>query len=154
MHNFQTTIKWERNGQVFVDNRYSRAHEWQFDGGFVVPASSAPDIVPLPLSIAENVDPEEAFVASVASCHMLFFLSLAAKSNILVDAYIDNAVACMGNDADDNTCIATVTLRPAARYGDGIAPSRADIEALHHRAHRQCFIANSIKSAITVEIQS
>lgn len=147
------TIVWSRGDDPFVDNDYSRAHEWQFDGGARVPASASPHIVPAPHSVAVNVDPEEAFVAALASCHMLFFLSLAAKQGVVVDDYRDEASGTLQKNADGKLVITTVTLRPAARY-HGDAPATALVAALHEDAHHQCFIANSVTTDIVIEIIS
>jgi organic hydroperoxide reductase OsmC/OhrA len=152
MSQYAATISWRRNDQSFTDNSYSRAHEWKFDGGLSVPASASPDIVPLPLSVAENVDPEEAFVASISSCHMLFFLSLAAKRGIVVDQYTDEAFGIMEPRADGKMAMTRVVLRPEATCSGADVPDIRQLEALHHRAHEMCFIANSVLTEITVEV--
>jgi len=152
MSEYSATIKWSRGDQGFADDTYSRGHEWSFDGGLTVPASASPGIVPLPMSIAENVDPEEAFVASISSCHMLFFLSLAAKRGIVVDQYTDDAVGTMAKDIDGNMAMTKIVLRPDCRYAGESLPEAELIEKLHHRAHRLCFIANSIKSDVVTEV--
>lgn len=145
---YTATVAWERNGAVFTDRRYSRAHRWEFDGGVEVAASASPRSVPLPLSRAEAVDPEEAFVASVASCHMLWFLAIAASEGHVVDSYRDAAWATMGPDAEGRVAILDVYLRPEVRFGGGrnVPPDR--LAELHHAAHAECFIANSVRSAI------
>jgi len=146
---------WQRGNQSFVDDvddSYSRGHEWLFDGGLSVPASSSPDIVPLPMSVAENVDPEEAFVASISSCHMLFFLSLAARRGIVVDRYEDKATGVMKKRDDGKTAITKVVLRPDAQYSGENIPDLQTVEKLHHRAHELCFIANSVSAEIVTEI--
>jgi organic hydroperoxide reductase OsmC/OhrA len=147
---YSAAIRWERGDREFADDQYSRGHEWIFDGGTTVPASASPHIVPLPLSVAENVDPEEAFVASLSSCHMLFFLSLAVKRGVIVDSYADNAVGYMAKDADGKTAMTRVVLRPEATYAE--PPDTALIEKLHHRAHDLCFIANSVKTEVKTDI--
>lgn len=152
MSQYQATISWHRFDQPFTDNSYSRGHEWSFDGGLTVPASASPDIVPLPMSVAENVDPEEAFVASISSCHMLFFLSLAAKRGVVVDHYTDKAIGFMEKRADGKTAMSRVILRPDAVYSGETRPDRTQLENLHHRAHELCFIANSVLTEIVVEI--
>jgi organic hydroperoxide reductase OsmC/OhrA len=149
---YYATILWQRGSHPFVDNKYSRAHTWEFDGGLSVPASASPHIVPSPLSVPENVDPEEAFVAALSSCHMLFFLSLAAEHGIVVDRYRDQAEAQMGRNAAGRTAITRVVLRPAAVYGGESAPDRELIEALHQEAHELCFIANSVVSEVATDI--
>ena len=151
---YEATVRWTCGDGDFLSDDYSRGHVWTFDGGIEVPASASPDIVPLPKSIAEAVDPEEAFVASLASCHMLFFLSLAARRGIHVASYEDAATGHMGKDADGRTSVTRVVLRPAATYADGVSPELAELEPLHHRAHELCFIANSVRSEIVTEIVS
>lgn len=146
------TVHWERADQAFTDDKYSRAHVWSFDGGQSVPASASPHIIPLPYSVAENVDPEEAFVASLSSCHMLFFLSLAARRGFVVDAYEDEALGVMGKDANGRTAMLRVLLRPNARYSGSRTPTRVQVEKLHHRSHQLCFIANSVKTEVLTEI--
>jgi organic hydroperoxide reductase OsmC/OhrA len=152
MSQYEATIFWQREDQSFTDNSYSRAHEWIFDGGMTVPASASPDIVPLPMSVAENVDPEEAFVASISSCHMLFFLALAAKRGITVDQYTDKAFGIMEKRADGKMAMTRVVLRPNATYSGDVPPDLSQLEALHHRAHEMCFIANSVLTEIAVEV--
>ncbi len=139
---------------MFTDNRYSRAHTWEFDGGTSVPASASPDVVPLPMSEAAAVDPEEAFVAALSSCHMLFFLSLAQKRGYVVDTYVDEAVGTMGKNAEGKTAVVRVVLRPAATYVGERVPDRASLEKMHHRAHELCFIANSVTTDIDTEVIS
>ena len=148
------TVRWQRDGRQFTDNHYSRGHTWEFDGGAVVPASASPDVVPLPMSIAENVDPEEAFVAALASCHMLVFLSIAAKRGYVVDEYHDEASGVMAEDEQGKLAITNVTLRPAATYSGGKRPTREQVEKMHHRSHQLCFIANSVKTVVETEVQT
>lgn len=145
------TVTWERREAAFVDNRYSRGHRWLFDGGVEVAASSSPSVIPLPMSVAEAVDPEEAFVASLASCHMLWFLAIAAKRKLVVDAYRDEAVGVVPKDESGRLAVTRVTLRPDARFAGDRTPSPQDVVAMHHEAHGQCFIANSVKSEIVCE---
>ena len=154
MSEFVATIRWQRGDQDFTGDKYSRGHEWQFDGGLTVPASASPDIVPLPMSIAENVDPEEAFVASLSSCHMLFFLSIAAASGFVIDDYTDAAIGYMEKDAEGKTAITKVILRPCISYSGDRIPVRTKIEKMHDRAHKLCFIANSVKTEVVTEIVS
>lgn len=150
MGEYKAVVEWSRNGAVFTDNRYSRGHHWLFDGGVEVPASSSPGVVPLPLSVAAAVDPEEAFVASLSSCHMLWFLSIAAKRKFVVENYRDEAVGVMAKDASGKLAMTIVTLRPEVQFAGDNRPTRAEIESMHHEAHEQCFIANSIKTKLTV----
>jgi len=152
MSEYVATIRWQRGEQEFVDDRYSRGHQWEFDGGATVPASASPSIVPLPMSVAENVDPEEAFVASVSSCHMLFFLSLAAKRGFVIDEYLDEAVGYLGKSDDGKMVMTRVVLRPDTSWSGKKIPSQRQIEKMHHRAHDLCFIANSVTSEVVLEI--
>ena len=151
MSTYAASVSWERNGQAFTDNRYSRAHAWRFDGGIEVPASSSPHVVPLPMSVEAAVDPEEAFVASLASCHMLWFLSIAAKRGYVVDAYVDDATGVMAKNSAGKLMITTVTLRPQVAFGGTKQPDDAALDALHHAAHEQCFIAHSVRSEVRIE---
>jgi organic hydroperoxide reductase OsmC/OhrA len=151
MSDYSADISWQRApGEAFVDSRYSRAHEWRFDGGVVVPASSAVASVPLPYSKSENVDPEEALVAAAASCHMLSFLYVAARSRFVVDAYEDHALGTMSADEHGRKSITRIVLHPKVRFSGSRAPDAADVERMHHEAHEQCYIANSLRSEITV----
>lgn len=150
----QASVIWERaDAAKFVDNRYSRAHRWEFDGGAVVPASSSPAVVPAPLSDLAGVDPEEAFVASLSSCHMLWFLFFAAKGGFVVDSYRDAAVGHMEKTADGSQWMARVVLRPDVRFS-GAAPEADAMAAMHGKAHHACFIANSVKTVVTVDAPS
>jgi organic hydroperoxide reductase OsmC/OhrA len=148
MADHYATILWDRNGESFTDGRYSRGHAWQFDGGVTVRASSSPQIVPLPWSVAEAVDPEEAFVATLSSCHMLWFLSIAAKRGFVVESYRDEAAGIMAMNADGKLAITRVTLQPNAQFSGERQPSKDDVKDLHHEAHEQCFIASSVKTEI------
>jgi organic hydroperoxide reductase OsmC/OhrA len=148
----EATIAWRRDaGAAFTDNRYSRAHVWRFDGGAEVPASSSPHIVPLPMSDPAGVDPEEAFVASLASCHLLWFLSLAAEQGWRVEAYEDAARGVLGRNAQGKLAMTLVTLRPRVVFGGESPPAREAVDALHHRAHEACFIASSVLSEVRCE---
>jgi len=147
------TIDWQRGEQDFLARRYSRAHQWRFDGGVVVPASSSPHIVPVPMSDAANVDPEEAFVASLASCHMLFFLDFASRAGLVIDRYVDQAVGTLAKDAQGRLAMTEVVLRPLVTFGGETQPGAAQIEQLHHQSHEACFIANSVLTHIRVEPQ-
>ena len=144
------TIEWSRGDQAFTDNRYSRGHAWTFDGGAVVRGSSAPTSVPLPYSDPTGVDPEEAMVASLSSCHMLWFLSLAAKEGWVIDRYLDAASGELDRDEAGRRYLARVTLRPATAFS-GPAPTQAALDALHHRAHDLCDMAHSVRATITIE---
>lgn len=142
------TISWERGDAAFVDNRYSRRHRWEFDGGVQITASSSPHVVPLPYSVEAAIDPEEAFVASLSSCHMLWFLALAAQRGYVVDRYRDAAVGVMGRDAAGKLAMLDVTLRPAVTFVGDERPDEAELSALHHAAHEECFIANSVRTRV------
>ena len=144
-------VAWERGAADFVDRRYSRAHTWTFDGGAVVPASSSPLVVPLPMSDAAAVDPEEAFVAALASCHMLWFLDLASRAGVAIASYEDAAEGRMGLNADGKLVVDVVTLRPRTRVAGARVPDAAELAALHHRAHEECFLANSVRCEIRCE---
>ena len=138
------TTHWQRgSAEAFTDQRYARRHAWHFDGGAVVPGSSAPSSVPLPYSDPAAVDPEEAFVAALSSCHLLWFLHLAAQAGWVVDDYRDEATGSMARNARGKVAFTQVTLRPAVRFA-GAAPTPDQHAALHHRAHDECFIANSV----------
>ena len=150
MHQFFATVAWQRDGQDFAGQRYSRGHEWQFDGGLTVPASSSPLSVPLPMSVAENIDPEEALVAATSSCHMLFFLSLAAQRGYVIDDYRDDAVGELGKNAAGRLGMTRIVLRPRIAFA-GEAPSPEALAALHHAAHERCYIANSLTADVVVE---
>lgn len=145
------TVQWQRGDASFGDGRYSRRHAWHFDGGAVVAASPSPHVVPAPWSDPAAVDPEEAFVAAIASCHMLWFLSLAAEGGYVVDHYEDDAVGTMARIAPGRQGITDVVLRPRIAFSGDRTPTAAEIEALHEAAHDRCFIANSVKTAIRVE---
>lgn len=144
-------ILWQRGEQSFLDNRYSRAHSWRFDGGLEVPASSSPQVVPLPWSDASAVDPEEAFVASLSSCHMLWFLALAAQQGFQVERYRDQALGVMAENAEGRLAMTEVLLRPQVCFGGERQPDAEQLHALHHRAHEACFIANSVKTEVRCE---
>jgi organic hydroperoxide reductase OsmC/OhrA len=149
-HEYHALIHWARGSALFTDNRYSRGHTWRFDGGVEVPASSSPSVVRVPLSVEAAVDPEEAFVAALSSCHMLWFLSLAATAGWCVDDYSDEAVGVMGRNAAGKSAMLHVTLRPRVKFVGEPRPAAADIERLHHRAHEECFIANSVTTEVRV----
>ena len=144
-------VTWERNGADFVDRRYARAHTWTFDGGAVVRGSSSPHVVPPPGSDPAGVDPEEAFAASLSSCHMLWFLDLAARRGYRIDRYVDNAVGTMGRNAAGRMAMTRVVLRPAVTFGPGPQPDAQALSKLHHEAHDQCFIANSVTTDVRCE---
>jgi organic hydroperoxide reductase OsmC/OhrA len=148
---YHATISWHRGTARFTDNKYSRAHTWTFDGGIEVPASSSPSVVKAPYSNAQAVDPEEAFVASLSSCHMLWFLSLAAERGFCVDRYVDAASGMMSRNAAGKLAMTRVTLRPDVAFAGERLPTREEVLAIHHAAHDECFIANSVKTEVVCE---
>ena len=150
MKQFEAKLAWQRGAQSFADQRYSRAHEWIFDGGLRVPASSSPLSVPVPMSDAAAIDPEVALVAAASSCHMLFFLSLAAQRGFVVDDYRDHAVGTMEKNGEGHIAMTRIALRPAITFSL-TPPDAAELAALHHAAHARCYIANSIKADVVVE---
>lgn len=151
MGEHSATITWQRHADTFSKGRYSRAHTWRFDGGAVIPASASPDIVPAPWSNARAVDPEEAFVAALSSCHMLWFLSLADAQGYIVEGYEDEAVGHMREIAPHQLAITEVILRPRVAFDTAYVATHEQLEALHHAAHERCFLANSVKTQIRVE---
>ncbi|MBW3695196.1 OsmC family peroxiredoxin [Vibrio sp. T187] len=153
MSEYSAIVRWNRGAdEAFSDNQYSRGHTWEFDGGVTVPASSSPHVVPLPYSVEANVDPEEAFIAALSSCHMLVFLSIAAKRNYIIEEYVDDAVGVLEEDESGRTSVTRVTLRPRIIFSGDRKPTYAQLEKLHHMSHVNCFIANSVKTEITTEI--
>lgn len=144
-------VIWQRGDHVFTDKRYSRKHILKFDGGLEVPGSSSPSIVPLPFSDAAAVDPEELLLAALSNCHMLWFLDLAARAGFVVDNYEDKATGAMGKNTKGKIFLAKVKLRPATAFSGERIPTQEELEQLHHRAHEECFIANSVLAAITCE---
>ena len=150
MSRHQATIHWQRTGPEFLRGRYSREHSWIFDGGLTVPASPSPEVVPAPWSNPAHVDPEEAYVASISSCHMLTFLHLASRQGFQVGSYRDEAVGVMTKNERGVPWVSSVTLHPQIVYDGARAPTAAEEERLHHLAHEQCFIASSIKTEVIV----
>ena len=148
MATYTAEVIWSRSGQPFLDNRYSRRHVLRFDGGLDVPGSSSPHVVPLPYSAADAVDPEEAFVSALSSCHMLWFLSIAARQGFVVDHYHDSAEGILAPAADGKLVMTVVTLRPAVSFSGDRRPTPAELDRLHHQAHDECYIANSVKSEV------
>jgi len=151
MSEHKAIISWKRTEPDFLKGKYSRAHLWTFDGGATVPASASPSVVPVPFSNPTNVDPEEAFVASISSCHMLTFLYLASKAGFQVDSYHDEAVGRMTKNEKGVPWVSSVALHPQIVYSGEKRPTPADEEHLHHESHEQCFIANSIRTEVTVK---
>lgn len=151
MTHYTAEVLWLRNEGDFAGNRYSRRHLLRFDGGLEVPGSSSPHVVPLPMSDAAALDPEEAFVSSLSSCHMLWFLSIAAKRKFCVDRYFDAAEGVMEKNADGKMAMTQVTLRPDVEFSGEHQPTREELDRLHHEAHDACFIANSVKTEVRCE---
>lgn len=151
MSTYTATIAWQRDGQPFSDRRYRRHHQWRFDGGAVVAASSSPQVVPLPMSDAAAVDPEEAFVASLSSCHLLWFLDIACRAGWVVDSYQDDADGLLAPDDSGRLAMTVVTLRPQVAFAGVRQPDAAEIARLHHAAHAACFIANSVRTDVRCE---
>jgi len=145
------TVTWQRGDDDFRRGRYSRRHRWRFDGGAEVAASASPHVVPAPWSDPAGVDPEEAYVAALSSCHMLWFLSLAAAQGFVVDSYEDAAVGHMRETAPQRVIIAQVVLRPRIAFDPAHPATPQQVEALHHAAHERCFLANSVKTEIRIE---
>ncbi len=150
MSDHKAKIHWRCSSPEFLKGRYSREHTWIFDGGVTVPASASPSVVPLPFSNPACVDPEEAFVASISSCHMLTFLYLASKEGFQVDDYTDEAIGTLTKNEHGVPWVSSVALNPKIVFSGEKLPNAAEEDHLHHLAHEQCFIANSVKTQITV----
>ena len=152
MHEYTARVSWSRRDAAFTDRRYSRAHVWHFDGGAEVPASASPLVVREPFSDPKGVDPEEAFIAALSSCHMLFFLDFASRAGFVVDSYVDDAVGVMGKDEEGKEYVEAVELRPVIAFSGEKRPSADEIADLHHRSHDVCFIARSVKTRVTMRV--
>jgi organic hydroperoxide reductase OsmC/OhrA len=150
MSEHKAIIRWKCSSPDFLKGKYSREHTWTFDGGATLQASSSPSVVPVPHSNPAHVDPEEAYVASLSSCHMLTFLYLAGRKGFQVDSYEDEAIGLMAKNEKGIPWVSTVTLKPKIVYNGEKRPTAAEEEQLHHGAHEQCFIANSVKTEIIV----
>ena len=148
MSEYTAIVDWQRGEQDFAGNRYSRKHTLRFDGGVALSGSSSPSVVPLPMSDATAVDPEEMFVASLSSCHMLWFLSIASARKFCVDSYVDNASGTMARNAEGKMAMTVVTLKPCVVFSGDLLPLVEQIHALHHKAHAECFIANSVTTDV------
>lgn len=155
MGHHSAQVRWQRaSDEIFTDNRYSRRHRLRFDGGAEWAASSSPHVVPLPMSDASAVDPEEMFVASLASCHMLWFLSIAARHGWRVESYEDDAAGTLAPNAAGRLAMTTVLLRPRVAFSGERQPGAAELQAMHHEAHDACFIANSVNTEVRCEPQA
>ena len=160
MSHHHAHVLWQRQAdERFTDQRYSRRHTWKFDGGAVIAAAASPQVVPLPLTDASAVDPEEAFIAALASCHMLWFLSIAAAAGWVVDRYEDAAEGLLGPEhpptpatPQPRTCITRVSLRPQVHFAGNHGPDPATLAHLHHQAHEACFLAASVRFPIEIEM--
>jgi len=151
---YTASIFWKKKEtESFTDNKYSRGHTWVFDGGVELPASASPQVVPLPMSNESAVDPEEAFVAAISSCHMLFFLSIAASSNYIIETYDDQAEGIMSKNEHGQMVMGDIILKPKIVFSGTTIPTAEQIAELHNSAHHKCYLANSIKSTIKI-IQS
>ncbi|MFO0755185.1 MAG: OsmC family protein [Byssovorax sp.] len=150
MAEHKATILWNRPSPDFLRGRYSREHTWTFDGGVTVPASSSPSVVPVPMSNPAGVDPEEAFVAALSSCHMLTFLHLARLAGFTIERYEDEAVGHMTKNERKVPWVSSVTLHPTIVYAGDRRPTAEEEAHLHHEAHEQCFIAQSVKTEVKV----
>ncbi|HTF95457.1 MAG TPA: OsmC family protein [Cellvibrio sp.] len=147
-HKYTAKVSWVADSTKFIDGKYSRSHKWEFDGGIEVIASSSPAVVPVPYSVEQAVDPEEAFVASLSSCHMLWFLSIAAGKGFSVASYVDNAYGIMGKNPEGKIAILCVTLQPRVEFSGAVIPTNDVLELMHHTAHEECFIASSVRSEV------
>jgi organic hydroperoxide reductase OsmC/OhrA len=151
MSEHKASISWKLTSPDFLKGHYSREHTWTFDGGMAIPASPSPAVVPAPWSNPSHIDPEEAYVASLSSCHMLTFLYLASRQGFQVDSYFDDAVGVMTKNEKGVPWMSSVTLHPRITYSGARLPTAADEDRLHHSAHEQCFIANSVKTNVLVQ---
>jgi organic hydroperoxide reductase OsmC/OhrA len=149
MSEHSATIFWQRADDEFAKGRYSREHIWKFDGGAVISASPSPSVVPVPFSNPGSIDPEEAFVASISSCHMLFFLDFARRKGFVIDSYKDEAIGVLSKSDSGEMWLSEVTLHPTILFGGERQPTMEEKEELHHTAHKACFIANSVKTNVT-----
>lgn len=152
MSSYNVKIVWKKNiDEIFTDKKYSRVHKWMFDCGIELSASSSPHVVPLPFSDENAVDPEEAFVASVSSCHMLSFLAIAAGKKYIIESYEDDAEGILTKNSEGKLAMTEVTLKPEIIFSGDKIPSKAEIDEFHHSAHEECFIASSVKTKINIE---
>ena len=149
MHEYRATTNWRRTSADFTYDTYNRAHEVKFGGGEVVPWSSAPEFK----GDADRVNPEEAYVASLSTCHMLTFLAIAARKRFVVDSYMDEASGVMEKNQSGKYWVSRVTLRPRAAFSGARQPSAQEMSELHHAAHENCFVGNSVRTEITVDYQ-
>lgn len=154
MGEYKATIRWQHSEGSFREGKYSRKHSWSFDGGVTLPASSSPQVVKVPYSDPTGVDPEEAFVASISSCHMLTFLYLAQKRGFDIESYEDEAVGAMSKNEHRVSWVSSVVLSPRIAYRGERVPTREELVKLHDDSHHECFISQSVKTEISVNILS
>jgi organic hydroperoxide reductase OsmC/OhrA len=147
MSEHKVTVSWRRTSSNFKYEDYNREHTWSFDAGIQVRASAAPDFLGKP----DCVDPEEAFVAALSSCHMLTFLAIASKKRLAVDSYDDNAVGFLEKNSQGKLAVTRAILRPKVRFSGSEVPSKDELAEIHEKAHQNCFIANSVLTAVTVK---
>lgn len=147
---YEAVVVWRRGDQPFLDRKYSRGHEWKLDG-LTVPASSSPSVVRLPLSKADAIDPEEALVSALSSCHMLFFLDFASRAGFRIDEYRDEVSGTMAKNEAGKTWVSRIALHPVVTFSGDKRPTEQDIAELHHKSHAECFIANSLKSEVVID---
>lgn len=152
MAEYVAEVTWTRGAQPFTDNRYKRVFETRFPGGAILPGSASPHVVPAALTDPGGVDPEQMFVSSLSSCHMLWFLSIAAKHGWLIDRYDDRAVGQMAHNAQGQMAMSRVTLHPCCSFTGGTRPDRAALVAAHEQAHAACFIANSVRTEVVIDL--
>lgn len=147
-------LNWKKNaGELFIDGKYSRAHTWSFDGGAGLRASSSPQVVPVPMSDESAIDPEESFIASIAACHMLFFLSIAAGKKWIVENYEDHPEGLIEKNDSGKLAMTQIILHPKVIFSNPGIPSREQVSEIHALAHDRCFLANSVKSKIEIVSQ-
>ena len=149
MHEYRAATTWRRTSADFTYDTYNRAHEVRFGSGHIAPWSAAPEFK----GDVDRVNPEEAYVASLSTCHMLTFLAVAARKRFIIDSYVDEAVGVMEKNAQGKYWVSRVTLRPKVTFSGDRQPSSQEISELHHAAHENCFVANSVRSAVTVELK-
>lgn len=154
MSGYKAEVHWQKAPtETFIDNKYSRDHVWKFDSGIEVPGAPSPHIVSPAFMSERSVDPEEAFIASISSCHMLWFLGLAAVKKIVVASYSDCATGILEKNEDGKMAITSVELNPKIVFGNDENITQEELDKLHHQAHEHCFIANSVTSRITINPQ-
>jgi organic hydroperoxide reductase OsmC/OhrA len=150
MGTYHATIAWSRGADEFTGQHYSRGHTWKFDEGLTVPASASPHVVRAPWHVTRAVDPEEAFVAAVSSCHMLFFLSFVSRDGFIAESYQDAASGVLEKAPSGKVVMTSVTLRPVVTFR-GKVPAQEQFDAWNHQAHEECYIANSVTAEVRVE---